>query len=243
VDDNVGRVLDYLDESGLSDNTIVIYTSDQGFYLGDHGWFDKRFMYEESYRMPLAVKWPGVTLPNSVNHNLVSNLDFAETMLAMAEVEVPDDMQGLSLVPLLQSRPAASPDDVPPMTIGYSEDRVDCTRPDFRDALYYHYYEFEANRRTAHMVRRHCGVRTDRHKLIHFYNLGEYELYDLTSDPDEMRSVYSDPQYADVRERLQKRLHELQQQYQVPDDTGSVPPDPPSLQPKPARERRGRNKR
>jgi arylsulfatase A-like enzyme len=243
VDDNVGRVLDYLDESGLADNTIVIYTSDQGFYLGDHGWFDKRFMYEESYRMPLLVKWPGVTVPNSVNHNLVSNLDFAETMLAMAQVEVPDDMQGLSLVPLLQSRPAAMPADVPPMTIGYSEDRADCTQPDFRDALYYHYYEFEANRRTAHMVRRHCGVRTDRHKLIHFYNLGEYELYDLASDPNEMRSVYSDPQYADVRERLKERLHALQQQYQVPDDTGSVPADPPSLQPKPARERRGRNKK
>jgi len=239
VDDNVGRVLDYLEESGLADNTIVIYTSDQGFYLGDHGWFDKRFMYEESYRMPLAVKWPGVTTPDSVNHNLVSNLDFAQTMLEMAGAEVPDDMQGISLVPLLKATDSSNDLAVPPLTIGYDQDRTDLTQSGFRDALYYHYYEFEADRRTAHMVRRHCGVRTDRYKLIHFYNLGEWELYDLSRDAREMRSVYSDPRYADARDQLQRRLKELQAHYQVPDDTGSVPANPPSLEPKKRKERKG----
>ena len=119
VDDNVGRVLDYLDDTGLAENTVVIYTSDQGFYLGDHGWFDKRFMYEESYRMPFVVRWPGVTRPNSVNHNLVSNLDFAQTMLEMAGATLPDDMQGSSLVPLLKASERTESADTPPMTIGY----------------------------------------------------------------------------------------------------------------------------
>jgi arylsulfatase A-like enzyme len=231
VDDNVGEMLDYLEESGLAENTIIVYSSDQGFYLGDHGWFDKRFMYEESYRMPFIVKWPGVTVPNSVNHNLVSNLDFAETFLDMAGADIPDDMQGVSLLPLVTSKPAAAAADSLTSTIGFDKERADCTQPDFRDALYYHYYEFEADRRTAHMVRRHCGVRTDRYKLIHFYNLGEWELYDLKSDPREMHSVYSEPEYSRVRDHLATRMVQLQEQYRVPDDTGSVPADPPSLQP------------
>ena len=234
VDDNVGRVLDYLDEAGLAENTVVIYSSDQGFYLGDHGWFDKRFMYEESYRMPFIVRWPGKVKPQAVNHNLVSNLDYAETFLEIAGADIPEDMQGKSLKSLLTSAPSDADDKTPPpKTIGYSNKLTDCTQPAFRDALYYHYYEFQGNRRTAHMVRRHCGVRTDRYKLIHFYNLDEWEFYDLEKDVREMRSRYDDPEYADIVAHLKVRLAELQQEYQVPDDTGSVPADPPSLRNQP----------
>lgn len=234
VDDNVGRVLDYLDESGLAENTVVIYSSDQGFYLGDHGWFDKRFMYEESYRMPFMVRWPGVTKPATVNHNLVSNLDFAETFLDIAGQQIPDDMQGLSLKGLLQHDGGEGIAEKPVApTIGYSNSLTDVTRPGFRDELYYHYYEFHGDRRTAHMVRRHCGVRTSRYKLMHFYNLGEWELYDLQEDPREMRSRYADPGYADIVADLKSRMATLQKQYQVPDDSGSVPADPPSLNAKP----------
>ena len=204
VDDQVGRVLDYLDESGLAENTIVIYSSDQGFYLGEHGWFDKRFMYEESYRMPLLARWPGVTEPGSVNDDLVSNLDFAETFLDIGGVQIPDDMQGRSLVPLLEGE----------------------TPADWRDALYYHYYEFNPDRRTVHAVRRHNGVRTDRYKLIHFYNVGEWELFDLERDPQEMKSVYDDPAYAEIAAGLKTKLAELTDRYQVPDDSGSVPKMP-----------------
>ncbi len=234
VDDNVGRVLDYLDETGLAENTVVIYSSDQGFYLGDHGWFDKRFMYEESYRMPLMVRWPGKVKPQTVNHNLVSNLDYAETFLDMAGADIPKDMQGKSLVSLMQAGPSGAKGLTPaPKTIGFSESLTNCTQPDFRDALYYHYYEFNGERRTAHMVRRHYGVRTDRYKLIHFYNLDEWELYDLEKDAREMRSRYDDPEYSKIVADLKTRVAELQKQYQVPDDKGSVPADPPSLHLKP----------
>ncbi|MEQ9407705.1 MAG: sulfatase [Fuerstiella sp.] len=233
VDDNVGRVLDYLEDAGLSDNTVVIYSSDQGFYLGDHGWFDKRFMYEESYRMPFVVRWPGKVRAGSVNHNLVSNLDFAETFLDVAGAEIPEDMQGLSLKPLLTAGPSDAEDLTPsPKTIGFNQELVNCTQPGFRDALYYHYYEFEANRRSAHMVRRHYGVRTGRYKLIHFYNLNEWEFYDLEKDPREMRSRYDAPDYANIVADLKTRVAEMQQQYMVPDDRGSVPAVPPSLQPR-----------
>jgi arylsulfatase A-like enzyme len=207
VDDNVGRVLDYLDETGLAQNTVVIYSSDQGFYLGEHGWFDKRWMYEESYRTPLLVRWPGVVRAGSENRDLVSNVDFAETFLEIAGVEIPADMQGRSLVPLLKGE----------------------TPADWRKSHYYHYYEFLNDRKTPHMVRRHCGVRTERYKLIHFYNLGEWELYDLEKDPQEMRSVYSDPAYAGVVQEMTAELARLQEELEVPDDTGSVEKDPPSL--------------
>ncbi|MEZ6068324.1 MAG: sulfatase [Planctomycetaceae bacterium] len=207
VDDNIGRVLAWLDETGLAENTVVVYSSDQGFYLGEHGWFDKRFMYEESYRQPLLVRWPGVTKPGSVDEHLVSNVDFAETFLDIAGLEVPSDMQGHSLVPILKGEDPA----------------------DWRTAHYYHYYEFLNNQPTAHMVRRHCGVRTDRYKLIHFYNLGEWELYDLENDPHEMRNIYSEGQYAELIKELKKQLVDLQTELQVPDDTGSVEPNPPSL--------------
>jgi len=191
VDENVGRVLDYLDESGLGKNTIVIYSSDQGFYLGEHGWFDKRWMYQESFKTPLLVRWPGVTKPGTKCDALTSNLDFAETFLDIAGAQIPDDMQGLSLVSLLNGKKPA----------------------DWRKTFYYHYYEYPA----VHMVNKHEGVFDGRYKLIHFYELGEWELYDLEKDPQEMKSVYDDPGYAAVVERLKKELGRLKKQYKVPE--------------------------
>lgn len=189
VDDNLGRVLDYLEDSGLASDTIVVYNSDQGFFLGEHGWFDKRWMYEESLRAPLIVRWPGVVEPGSENTDLVQNLDLAETFLDAAGVEIPDDMQGRSLVPLLRG------------------DRLD----EWRDAIYYQYYEHG-----AHGVPRHYGIRTERYKLIHYPTTGEWELFDLTEDPDELRSVYDRPDHADRVEELKRRLQQLREQYRVP---------------------------
>jgi arylsulfatase A-like enzyme len=189
VDENVGRVLDYLDQSGLAKNTVVVYSSDQGFYLGEHGWFDKRFMYEESLRMPLLVRWPGVTQPGSTCDALVSNLDFAETFLTIAGMPIPSDMQGQSLVPLLHGT----------------------TPADWRQSLYYHYYEYPA----VHMVNKHEGVRTARYKLINFYELKEWELYDLEKDPHEMHSVYADPTYAETVKKLTAELGRLREYYHV----------------------------
>jgi arylsulfatase A-like enzyme len=194
VDDSVGRVLDYLDESGLAGNTIVLYTSDQGFYLGEHGWFDKRWMYEQSLHMPLLVRYPKEIRAGSVNKDIALNLDFAETFLDYAGVRAPQDMQGCSLRPLLQGR----------------------TPGDWRKSMYYHYYEYPA----VHSVKRHYGVRTERYKLIHFYNdIDEWELYDLKNDPDEMRSVYNDPAYADVVKELTAELKQLRAKYK--DTTGA----------------------
>jgi arylsulfatase A-like enzyme len=198
LDDNVGRVLDYLDEAGLGENTVVVYSSDQGFFLGEHGWFDKRWMYEPSLRTPLIVRWPGVTEPGSTSGAIVSNLDFAETFLDVAGASVPDDMQGRSLVPLLRGR----------------------TPEAWRTSFYYHYYEFPA----VHSVRRHYGVRDQRYKLIHFYNLDEWELYDLQEDPLEVRNCYADPGYAGVVERMQEELQRLRALYNVPPDTEPVEP-------------------
>jgi arylsulfatase A-like enzyme len=192
IDENVGRLLDYLDQSGLAKNTVVIYSSDQGFYLGEHGWFDKRFMYEESLRMPLLIRWPGVTQPGTVSDALVSNLDFAETFLQIAGLSVPADMQGQSLVPVLKENGA--------------------TPADWRKSLYYHYYEYPA----VHMVNKHEGVRTSRYKLINFYELGEWELYDLEKDPHEMHSVYADPAYATTVQDLKTELARLRDVYRVP---------------------------
>jgi arylsulfatase A-like enzyme len=190
VDENVGRVLDYLEESGLAENTIVIYNSDQGFYLGEHGWFDKRFMYEESLRTPLIVRWPGVTGSGQVNDDLVSNLDFAQTFLEIAGTEAPDEMQGESLVPLLHGNTPAT----------------------WRNSLYYHYYEFPG----AHSVRKHEGIATREYKLMHFYNVDEWELYDLAKDPGEMQSVYDDPAYQEVIQVLKQDLDSLKFIYGVP---------------------------
>ncbi len=198
IDQNLGRVLEYLDKSGLVQNTVVIYSSDQGFFLGDHGWYDKRWMYEESLRMPLIVRWPGVVKPGSVNWDLVQNLDFAPTFLDIAGVEIPSDMQGRSLLPLLRGE-----------------------RPhDWRQSIYYRYYEYPA----VHDVQRHEGVRTARYKLIHYYLIDEWELFDLEKDPDELRSVYEDPQYAEVKSQLMAELNRLKTLFGV--DQGREPPIP-----------------
>lgn len=193
VDDNVGRVLKYLDAEGLSQNTIVVYSSDQGFYLGEHGWFDKRWIFEESLRTPLLVRWPGVTKAGSVNDNLVSNLDFGETLLNAANVPVPAEMQGRSFVPILQGN----------------------TPKDWRTAFYYQYYEYPQ----PHHVRPHYGVVTDRYKLIHFNATKDdyWELFDLKNDPLEMRDIYSDPKSAKLRQNLAQQLMQLRRELKVPD--------------------------
>ena len=187
VDENIGRLLDYLDESGLGRSTVVVYTSDQGFYLGEHGWFDKRFMYEQSFRTPLLVRWPGNVEPGSTTEELVQNLDFAQTLLDIAGVESPGNMQGASLVPVLRGGSVAD-----------------------RDALYYHYYEYPG----IHGVKRHYGIRTDRYKLIHFYyDIDEWELYDLESDPQEMQNLYGQAAYTEVQADLHAQLDALRAQY------------------------------
>ena len=191
LDDNVGRVLDYLKEQGLDKNTLVVYTSDQGFYMGEHGWFDKRFMYEESMRTPLVM-----TLPEEFDRKgdiveMVQNIDYAPTFLELAGVEVPDDMHGESLVPLFRGEQPK----------------------DWRRSLYYHFYEYPAE----HMVKRHYGVRTDRYKLIHFYNdIDEWELYDLQQDPQELNNIYGKEGYDDVTKELRAELLRLQEQYKDP---------------------------
>ena len=202
VDDNVGRLLDYLESSSLADNTVVIYSSDQGWYLGEHGWYDKRWMYEESLVTPLLVRWPGKITPGSTSDAMVSNLDFAATFLDLAGVDVPVDMQGRSLKPLFTGE----------------------TPEDWRTSHYYHYYEYPS----VHCVERHYGVRTSTHKLIHYYNRDEWELFDLTRDPMELRSVYDDPAYQDQVAALKEELQRLRVQYQVPEDerpTGPCIPD------------------
>ena len=192
VDESVGRVLAYLKENNLEKNTIVIYSSDQGFYLGEHGWFDKRFMYDESYRTPLLVKWPGVTKPGTINSQLVSNLDFAQTFLEIAGANRPEDMQGMSLVPILKGQ----------------------TVENWRKSHYYHYYEFPS----WHMVHRHEGVYDGRYKLMYFYDIGEWELYDLHSDPKEMKNQYKNPEFASEVKRLKAELTKLREKYQVPEN-------------------------
>lgn len=191
IDSNVGRILDYLKESGLDQNTMVVYSSDQGFYLGEHGWFDKRWMYEESFLMPLLVRWPGVVKPGTTIRQLTQNIDFAPTFLEAAGAPVPAEIQGVSLIPLLKGQ-----------------------QVQWRDALYYHYYDGPGE----HGVAKHYGVRTERYKLIRFYADADntWELYDLEKDPKELKSVYDDPAYATIRAGLTNRLDALKQQYANP---------------------------
>jgi arylsulfatase A-like enzyme len=197
VDDSVGKILDYLKESGLDQNTVVMYCSDQGFYNGEHGWFDKRFMYEESFRTPLLVKWPGVVKPGSVNRDLVQNIDFAETFLDIAGAPIPGDMDGFSIVPLLKGEKPA----------------------DWRTELYYHYYEFPG----AHSVYRHEGVFDGRYKLIRFYGPGvpdgeQLEFYDLNQDPHEMHNVYNNPEMKPKIAEYRLKLKKLKKKYSVPEN-------------------------
>ncbi|MGN1264650.1 MAG: sulfatase [Muribaculaceae bacterium] len=191
LDDNVGRVLDYLEKSGLIENTLVVYTSDQGFYIGEHGWFDKRFMYEESFHTPLIMRLPeGFDRRGDISE-MVQNIDYAPTFLEIAGAPIPDDMQGMSLMPLLRGDKNVK----------------------WRDALYYHFYEYPAE----HSVKRHYGVSNGRYKLIHFYNdIDHWEFYDLLNDPYEMHNIYNVPAAKPLVEKMRQRLVELQKQYKDP---------------------------
>ncbi len=192
LDLNVGRVLDYLEENNMLENTIIIYTSDQGFYMGEHGWFDKRFMYEESFSTPLVMLMPSSFKRKGNIDEMVQNIDFAPTMLDIAGVDITEDIQGVSLTPLLKDKSAPK---------------------DWRKSLYYHYYEYPAE----HMVKRHYGVRTERYKLIHFYDdIDTWELYDLKNDIQEMNNLIGNPEYDNVVSELMQELKRLQEQYDDP---------------------------
>lgn len=193
VDRNVGKVLEYLEANDLLESTIIVYTSDQGFYMGEHGWFDKRFMYEESFRTPLLVRMPGGKRGDI--KELVQNIDYAPTFLDVAGVETPDDMHGKSLLPLLKGE----------------------KKSDWRESLYYHFYEYPSE----HSVKRHYGVRTDRYKLIHFYNdIDSWELYDLKRDPSEMNNLYGKKGTQKITKELKVELERLRKEYKVPNDVG-----------------------
>jgi len=195
VDDNVGRLLKYLEDIGELDNTIIVYTSDQGFYLGEHSWFDKRFMYEESFHTPLLVSYPKMIKKATETNALAQNIDFASTLLDLAGVKIPADMQGESLKPVLCN----------------SKQKV-------RKALYYHYYEFPV----PHAVKRHYGIRTTRYKLIHFYDdIDEWELYDLKNDPTEMKNQINNPEFAKIKQVLMADLQKLQLKYDDAEPTKS----------------------
>ncbi|MEQ8846564.1 sulfatase [Botrimarina sp.] len=197
VDESVGRVLDWLDENGLAENTLVVYTSDQGFYLGEHGWFDKRFIYEESLRTPMVARWPaGTAEPGRGVDRIVSNLDVGPTFCELAGAQADPAMVGYSLAPLFRG---AEPDE-------------------WRQAFYYHYHEGPDR---DHAVARHDGVTDGRHKLVSYYELGDWELYDLGSDKDELRNLYGEPSVRQVQQRLTERLREFRREYgfEAPRDT------------------------
>ena len=193
LDQEVGRVLDYLEARGLLDNTLVVYTSDQGFYMGEHGWFDKRFMYEESLSTPLVMRLPKGYERRGVIDEMVQNIDYAPTFLDLAGAPIPEDIQGISLLPLLKGKKSPK---------------------QWRDAIYYHYYEYPAE----HEVRRHYGIRTDRYKLIHFYghDVNNWELFDLKNDPHELHNLYGQPGMEALQQQLHRRLEQLQIQYDDP---------------------------
>ena len=198
MDDNIGRVLDYLDESGLAKNTVVIYTSDQGFFLGDHGLYDKRFMYEPSLKMPFLVRWPGVIKPGSTQDAIAINADFAPTFLDVAGLPVPSDMQGRSLVPLFKGeRPA-----------------------DWRTSFYYRYYHDPGHHNTA----AHLGVRTETHKLIHFWKTDQWELYDLRNDPHEVTNLYKEPSQQQTVKKLKAELQRLKSELKDEDQFAKQQP-------------------
>ena len=193
-DDNIGRLLDYLDKSGLSENTLVVYTSDQGFYMGEHGWFDKRFMYQESFSTPLVMRMPtkyNKSVAKGDITEMVQNIDYAPTFLELAGAPIPSDIQGMSMMPLLRGDKNVK----------------------WRDALYYHYHEYPAE----HSVKRHYGVSNGRYKLIHFYNdIDHWEFYDLANDPHEMHNIYNVPAMKPLVKKMRDKLVELQKQYNDP---------------------------
>ena len=190
VDENVGRVLDFLDEAGLTENTIVIYSSDQGFYLGEHGWYDKRWMFEESLKMPFLIRWPGHITPGTRCDRLIQNIDYAPTFLSVAGIPIPADIQGRSLIPLFET-PSTN---------------------DWRRSIYYHYYEHGGE----HQVPRHEGVRNQRYKLINFYSNDGVNLFDLVNDPQELQDVSRDPSYAEILRDMQTELTRLRGHYDLP---------------------------
>lgn len=199
VDESVGNVLEYLKKNNLEENTIVVYTSDQGFYLGEHGWFDKRFMYEQSLRTPLIIKIPGGEQGIVNNQKMVMNIDYAPTFLDYANVPVPKDMQGESLRKILEGK----------------------NPKDWRTSIYYHYFEYPAE----HSVKRHYGIRTSKYKLIHFYfDIDTWELYDLEKDPDEINNIYDNPEYKNIIDELKKELQKLREKYKDTDETKYLPP-------------------
>lgn len=196
VDENIGRVLDYLDQNGLAENTMVIYTGDQGMYLGENGWFDKRWMYDVSMNAPLLVRWPGRIKPGSVFTQMTQSIDYAPTMLGAAGINIPAFMQGISLVPFITGQQKKIP----------------------RPYLYYHYYEDKAD----HTVLQHLGIRGKRYKLIYFYTVNEWELYDLQKDPDEQLNLYGSPSYQKVVTRMKKDLQKLRNQYDDHEPAGEL---------------------
>ena len=188
VDDNIGKVLDYLKESDLEENTIIIYASDQGFFIGEHGWFDKRFMYEESIRMPFVIKYPGKIKPKTINKDIITNIDFAPTILEIADIDLPESIQGKSFLKNL------------------TENEND----NWRQSMYYHYYEYPY----YHHVQPHYGIRNERYKLIHFYyDIDVWELYDLKKDPNELNNLFYTDKYKDLAVELKQELYELKKQY------------------------------
>jgi len=196
LDRNIGTLLDYLDKSGLAKNTIVVYTSDQGFYLGEHGWFDKRFIYEESLKTPFLIRYPGVIQPGTTIDQLMVNIDWATTMLDIAGIPVPEDMQGRSFLPLVKGDTAG-----------------------WRKAAYYHYYEFPQ----PHHVYPHFGIRTEKYTLVRFYGPADaWELYDLAKDPHEMHNVYGEAAYAQVADSLKQQLAKLAEQYKDKEAVGII---------------------
>jgi arylsulfatase A-like enzyme len=198
VDDNVGRLLDWLDQNGLATNTVVIYTSDQGFFLGEHGLYDKRFMYEDSIKMPFLIRWPGVISPGSTQSAMVINADFAPLFMNLAGLKTPADMQGRSFLPLLKSeRPA-----------------------DWRTSFYYRYYH-EPSEHNTHV---HYGVRTETHKLIYFWKKDQWELYDLVHDPLELKNIYADPAQAETVAKLKAELFRLKKELKDDDQFANQPP-------------------
>jgi len=196
VDEGVGKLLDYLDNSGLTQNTLIVYTSDQGFYLGQNGWFDKRWMYDVSMRTPLMARWPGRIQPGTKNNTMVQNIDYAPTFLDVAGIGIPSSMQGISLKTILKDARA----------------RVS------RSSLYYHFYEYNAD----HTVLQHLGVRTDRYKLIYFYTVNEWQLYDLKNDPTEQKNLIADKKYADVLVNMKKELLRLRDHYDDHEKAGEL---------------------
>jgi arylsulfatase A-like enzyme len=190
VDENIGRVLDYLDVNKLDKNTIVVYTSDQGFYLGEHGWFDKRFMYEESFKSPLLIRYPKKIKKARVEDKFVMNLDFAPTFLDYAGVEIPEDIQGKSLKTIFEEKDEA-----------------------WRESIYYHYYAYPA----WHDVPKHDGIRNKQYKIIHYYDIGIWELFDLDNDPNELKNVYEETEYSKIRTDMTVKYYDMREELLVND--------------------------